>query len=88
MAKQKSDSTPRDAMMDMVQELKKVFHRHSLYSRTDAWKRITSGKGEKLIKNLLQHPDYSTVQFRALTFKEWTETNHGTPRETPPGTPS
>ena len=71
MARQKSDSTPKAALLDMAAELKKVFHRHSKSARTRAWEKLTHGDGEKQMKYLLVHPDHSLNTFHRISFKEW-----------------
>lgn len=70
MGKKKKSSTKRiNAIEDMVQALQIVLQNYSIASRKEAWKDLTSEKGQKEMKKLLRNPKRPTSVFRRL----WTE---------------
>ena len=73
MAKQKSGSNPKTALLDMAGELKKVFHKYAKTTRIQAWDKLTHGDGAKQMQYLLQHPDHSLNTFHRITFRDWVE---------------
>jgi hypothetical protein len=77
MAKQKSDTTPRVALLDLAQALKQVFHKHSRSARTQAWEKTQHGTGAEEIKKLLRNPDHTLNKFHSISFKEWLLETHG-----------
>ena len=71
------NSTPKDAMLDMAEALKKVFKKHARGPREQAWKKLTHGEGKKQMDYLLVHPDHSLNTFHRISFKEWLEKRDG-----------
>lgn len=64
----------RKAVRELISELRKVFKKYTRNTRKEAWKAITSKKGERFINKLLTDPTLPIIGVeRALRFKEWME---------------
>ena len=69
-----SRNDPRDALHDIVHNLKSIFGRYDRTARRKAWKAIEKPAGERLLKNLIMNPKRPVVGIpRLLSFKEWLE---------------
>lgn len=73
MPRQKQASNLRKALMDVAQGLKTAFGKHTRNTRSVAWQRMTSPKGEKEVRKLIINPNRQLSIFAKLTFKEWLE---------------
>lgn len=62
----KNDTNKVNAIVDIAKGLQKVFKDYSLETRRYAWRKITSKKGEELVKDLVKTPSRSLSPFRAL----------------------
>lgn len=59
-------TTRVDAVMDIAKNIRDAVKDYTLTTRKDAWKKITSEKGEKLVQGILKTPSKSLSPFRTL----------------------
>ena len=74
MAKKRKGTRRIKAMVDMASALRNVFQDYSINTRREAWKSLTSEKGQKEMKKLLRTPKRSLNTIRTLwseSFKEF-----------------
>ena len=60
------DTNKLTCLMDIAKELQKVFKKYAKPTREDAWKKLTSEKGDKMVQGLIKTPDKSLSPFRTL----------------------
>lgn len=71
-----SKSDPRDALEDIVSDLKKTFKRYDRTARRKAWDSLSKPRGKELVRGLLLNPERPVVGLpRLLSFKEWLATS-------------
>lgn len=61
-----NNTSKLDCVMDLVKKMQEVFKDHSLITRKEAWKKLTSDKGDKMVKELIKTPGRSLSYFREL----------------------
>lgn len=70
-----SKSDPRDALSDIVYNLKSIFGRYDRTARRKAWDALEKPAGQKLVRGLVTNPERPIVGLpKLLSFKEWLET--------------
>ncbi len=62
----KVDTSKVDCITDIAKGLQEVFKHYTLNTRREAWRKITSKKGEDLVQGLLKTPGRSLSPFRTL----------------------
>jgi subtilase family serine protease len=62
----KPDTSKIDCIVDIAKALQGVFKDYTLNTRSEAWRRISSKKGENKIHELLKTPSRSLSPFRTL----------------------
>jgi hypothetical protein len=67
----KVDSGIKSAIVDIADNLSKVFKKYTRHTREKAWKVLLDTEAEKEMKKLLQDPSRSLNMFSKLNFKEW-----------------
>jgi hypothetical protein len=66
------DSNVKNAVLDMVKELAKVFKHYTRNTREAAWRHLVSANGKREMDKVLANPDRSPNTFQKLiSFKEW-----------------
>jgi hypothetical protein len=67
-------SDPRQAISDMVYDLRDIFKKYSHPARKKAWDSLQQGEGKRHMKGLIENPNKPIVGvFQWLSFKEWLE---------------
>jgi hypothetical protein len=77
----KSNTSVKDAIVEIAKSLENVFKKYTKNTRTKAWEKITSKDGEKEIKKILNDPSRQTNTFQKLAtqknesckFSKWLE---------------
>lgn len=75
----KSNTSIKDAVIDIAKSLESVFKKYTKNTRTKAWEKITSKDGEKEVKKILNDPSRQVNTFQKLanqkneSFKNWLE---------------
>ena len=68
-----SNTSLKDAIVDIAKSLESVFKRYTRNTRSKAWEKITSKDGEREIKKIIQDPARQINTFQKLaTQKEST----------------
>jgi hypothetical protein len=57
----------RKAIVDIAKSLESVFKKYSRQTRTKAWEKISSKKGEEEIKKILNDPSRQINMFQKLS---------------------
>lgn len=52
-----SNSDARKTLKELVDNIKRIFQKHSRSARSEAWSALTTQEGEKEIKKLIQDPN-------------------------------
>jgi hypothetical protein len=65
-----SITNKRDAIENIVRNLRKSFKDMTLQTRRKAWKSVRSDNGEKQVKKLIVNPNRQ-IQPLIMSFKEW-----------------
>jgi len=81
----KSNTSVKDAIVDIAKSLENVFKKYTKNTRTKAWEKITSKDGEKEIKKILNDPARQTNTFQKLasqknesrSFGKWIQLKEG-----------
>jgi len=66
-----------NAITAMAKSMSGVFGKYSRQTRTKAWKRLSSAKGDKEMAKLALNPKRPLSNFRKLQFKEWLNSQDG-----------
>lgn len=70
-------SNKRDAIADLIKNLRSSFKNMSLPTRKKAWEAMTSEKGKKEIKKIIANPNrqIDSLLIQNFSFKEWIDSN-------------
>lgn len=72
MASQNSDA--RRTLKELVDDIKKVFKKHSRSARDRAWDALTSKRAQKQIDQLIKNPSITVNNTNSwLSYREWVE---------------
>jgi hypothetical protein len=67
-----SKSDPRDALSDIVHNLKSTFGRYNRTARRKAWDALEKPAGKKVVRDLVMNPKRPILGLpKLLSFKEW-----------------
>lgn len=66
MEKKNNKTNLKDAIVDLAKGLETVFRKYSKSTRTKAWQRITSKKGEEEVRKILVDPSRQVNTFQKL----------------------
>ena len=61
-----SNTSLKDAIVDIAKSLETVFKKYTKNTRTKAWEKITGKDGEKEVKKILQDPTRQINTFQKL----------------------
>lgn len=70
-------SNKRDAIEDLIKNLRKSFKDMSYPTRKKAWKAVTSEKGKKEIDKIIVNPNrqVDSLLIKRFSFREWIKSN-------------
>lgn len=70
----------KNAIVDLAKSLELVFRKYTKSTRTKAWEKITSKKGEEEVRKILVDPRRQVNTFNKLandSFSEWVKRREG-----------